>query len=172
MNGDQLPELARCSLFAKLHNKLGGYAREQGFSPAYFVWSREISPDGAGEHMHVLIHIPTRLHDHFARTVGGWLPERSPDGDYLTAVDVRPANQRTKLTDQGKRYNAIGYVCKQMTSNAWWKRGMNRVAGGSILGKRGGFTVNLGKKAIAAWKPSGPPTIGESPDSQIATPPS
>ena len=72
MDVDQLSGSERCNLFAKLRNKLGSYARSQGF-PATFVWSREANRDGVGEHMHVLIHIPERLHRNFAATVWGWL---------------------------------------------------------------------------------------------------
>jgi hypothetical protein len=31
-----------------------------------------------------------------------------------------------------------------MTTQAWYKRGLNRKAGGPILGKRGGITRNIG----------------------------
>jgi hypothetical protein len=153
MNIDGLSESDRGTLFAKLRNKLAGYARKQGV-PATYVWSREVGPDGAGEHMHVLIHIPVRLHGHFAATVLKWLPERSEGGDYMTTVDVRPANQRTQFTEGGKRLNAIGYLCKQMTPQAAYRRRMNRRAGGAILGKRGGVTANIGMKAVEAWKPN------------------
>ena len=159
MDVDDLPESDRCVLFAKLRNKIAGYARKRGVPPT-FVWSREVALDGVGEHMHVLIHIPARLHEHFATTVWQWLPERSDHGDYMTTVDVRPANQRTRFTELGKRYNAVGYVCKQMSPKAGgstvgqhWKRHMNRVKGGAIVGKRGGVTSNIGRKAVAAWKP-------------------
>jgi hypothetical protein len=153
MDVDQLSGSERCALFAKLRNKLGVYARGHGFHVT-FVWSREVDLNGVAEHMHVLIHIPDRLHQHFEATVLRWLPERSDSGDYMTVVHVTPANQITKFTDHGKRYDAIGYLCKQMTTQAWYKRGMNRVAGGPIFGKRGGVTVNLGKKVIEAWEPS------------------
>jgi hypothetical protein len=155
MNIDELSEHDRCTLFAKLRNKLAGYARKQGV-PATYAWSREvgIAGAGAGEHMHVLIHIPARLHGHFASIVWTWLPERSDDGEYMSAVDVRPANQRTQFTEGGKRLNAIGYLCKQMTPQAAYRRRMNRRAGGAILGKRGGVTANIGRKAIEAWKPN------------------
>jgi hypothetical protein len=44
--------------------------------------------------------------------------------------------------------SAIGYIAKQMTPQAWYKRGLNRKAGGAILGKRGGVTRNIGRAAI------------------------
>jgi hypothetical protein len=160
MDIDKLSEIDRCKLFEKLRNKIAGYARKRGIPPT-FAWSREVAPDGVGEHLHVLVHLPAGLHGHFAQTVWKWLPERSAGGDYMTTVDVRPANQRTRFTELGKRYNAIGYLCKQMSPKAGgsmvgdrWKRHMNRVRGGAILGKRGDVTKNIGRKAIEAWKPN------------------
>jgi hypothetical protein len=38
-----------------------------------------------------------------------------------------------------------------MTPQAWWRRGLIRVAGGKILGKRGGISANLTSKAIALF---------------------
>jgi hypothetical protein len=148
---DGMLEADRCALFAKLRNKLAGYARKHGVEATY-AWSREVGVDGLGEHMHVLIHIPPRLHRHFASIVWTWLPERSDDGVYMSAVDVRLASQRTMFTDADKRLNAIGYICKEMTPQAAYRRQMNRRRGGAILGKRGGVTANIDRKAIEAWK--------------------
>jgi hypothetical protein len=63
-------------------------------------------------------------------------------------MDVRAAHYRVTLTDSGKRKSAISYICKQMTPQAWWRRGLIRVPGGKILGKRGGVSANLTSKAI------------------------
>jgi hypothetical protein len=38
-----------------------------------------------------------------------------------------------------------------MTPQAWWRRGLIRVAGGKILGKRGGVSANLTSKAISLF---------------------
>jgi hypothetical protein len=141
---DDMTESERCKCFAALRNKLGVYARCCGF-PATFAWSREVHPDGTGEHMHVLIHVPTRRRLHFEDTVIRWLPEPG-------AVDVRVAHYRTRLSASGKRLNVIGYISKQMTPQAWYNRGLIRKPGGSVLGKRAGVSANLTWKAIAAWK--------------------
>jgi hypothetical protein len=47
--------------------------------------------------------------------------------------------------------SAIGYIAKQMTPQAWYRRGLIRKAGGPILGKRGGVTRNIGAKTIDAY---------------------
>jgi hypothetical protein len=59
----------------------------------------------------------------------GWHPEPG-------AADVRHAHQNVILSENGNRRSAIGYIAKQMTPQAWYKRGLNRKAGGAILGKR------------------------------------
>jgi hypothetical protein len=147
----------RCRAFASFRNKLGVYARHRRFPPTY-AWSREINPDGTGEHMHVLMHVPSKHRPHFDDLVVGWY---SGPGE----VDVTTANQRTRITHNGKRFSAIGYITKQMTPQAWYKRGLVRKAGGPILGKRGGVTKNLDWRAQAAFRsarsqPARPVRIG------------
>lgn len=161
--------IERCRLFNKLRKKLDQYARQYGF-PLSIAWARESAEDGVGEHLHCLIHVPPRHRKHFSDTVWGWLPERAAGADgveYMTSVDVRPAHQRTQFTEAGKRYNAIGYLVKQMSSRAGgrvvgvgaesrWVRHMHQVKGGPIFGKRAGVSLSLGKKAVDAWKPEAP----------------
>jgi hypothetical protein len=143
---DIMTPAERCRAFASFRNKLGVYARYRRLPPTY-AWSREINPDGTGEHMHMLMHVPLRHRSHFDDIVVGWHPGPGE-------VDVPTANQRTRFTHNGKRLSAIGYICKQMTSQAWFKRGLIRTAGGPILGKRSGVTKNLDWRAQAAFRSS------------------
>jgi hypothetical protein len=76
-----------------------------------------------------------------ATTVIRWFPEPG-------AADVQRANQDVRLTADGKQMSAIGYLAKQMTTQAWYKRGLIRKRGGPVLGKRGGVTRNIGSAAI------------------------
>lgn len=92
---DSMEPAARCQLFADFRNKLGVYARWCRFEPT-FVWSREINPDGSGEHMHVLMHVPKRYRFHFEDLVVGWYSGPSE-------MDVTPATQRTRIGWNGKR---------------------------------------------------------------------
>jgi hypothetical protein len=142
-NSDDLASVDRCKLFRQVRNKLGVYARLRRFRPT-FVWTREIHCDGTVEHLHVLIHVPQRLFGDFQQTLIRWFPEQGE-------IDVRRADYRTTFTSTGKRKSAIGYISKQMTPQAWWRRGLIRVAGGKILGKRGGVSANLTSKAIALF---------------------
>lgn len=141
---DTLDDDAICELFARLRNKLGVYARQRDFKPT-FVWSVEANPDGTGTHLHVLVHIPRRHRDHFERTCLGWMTGAHE-------VDVRPAHQNTVITSDGLRHNAVSYLAKQMTPQAWYRRGLRRQPGGPILGKRGGVSANLNWKAQQAWR--------------------
>jgi hypothetical protein len=163
---DRMEGVDRCRLFDRLRKQLDQYARQHGF-PLAIAWSRESAEDGAGEHLHCLMHVPPRWQKHFSDTVWRWLPERAAtehEVEYMTSVDVRPANQRTLITEAGKRHSAIGYLVKQMSpqaggrmegvgDDARWVRHMHRVKGGPVLGKRAGVSRSLGKKAVDAWKP-------------------
>ena len=132
---DSLTQAARCDLFAAIRNKLGVYARAHGFRAA-FIWSREINKDGTGEHMHVLMFVPARWQADFDDLLPGWFPGPQE-------MDVRPAGQRSRHTHEGKTLSAINYICKQLTPQAAYGRGIIRKAGGSITGKRGGMTQDL-----------------------------
>jgi hypothetical protein len=131
-------------LFSKIRNKLGVFARGKLLSST-FVWSREINLDGTGEHMHVLMHMPSRHRAKFDELVTGWLPGPAE-------ADVTTAHQKTRFTWDGRRLTAIGYVAKQMTPQAWFRRGMIRKAGGPIVGKRSGVTRDLDWRARAAFR--------------------
>jgi hypothetical protein len=89
------------------------------------VWSRESSSDGDGEHMHVLMHMPSRHRVKFDDLVAGWL---LGPGE----TDVTTAHQKTRFTWDGKRLTALNYIAKQMTPQAWYKRGLLRQAGGPL----------------------------------------
>jgi hypothetical protein len=145
----------RCRAFAGLRNKLGVYSRLRGFEPT-FVWSREANRHGTGEHLHVLMHLPAKHRSDFEATLIGWYPGPAE-------ADARKADQRTRFTWNGKRHSAIGYICKQMTTQAWYGRGLSRKPGGLVLGKRGGTTKNLDRHARAAFRASWPAYSGHRP---------
>ncbi|MBV9393513.1 MAG: hypothetical protein JOZ84_03790 [Methylobacteriaceae bacterium] len=151
---DELALVERCQLFAAVRNKLGVYARLRGFEPT-FVWSREVNPDGTGEHMHVLMHVPSKYRAEFEQTVLGWLPGAAE-------IDVIRANQKTRFTWNGRRLSAVGYISKQMTPQAWYRRGLLRKPGGAVLGKTGGITKNLDRRAREAFRGSWPAFGGSS----------
>jgi len=134
----------RCRLFSRVRNKLGVFARGRRLKGT-FVWSRECNADGTGEHMHVLMHVPSRHRPKFDELVTGWFPGPGE-------TDVTTAHQKTRFTWSGKRLTAIGYLAKQMTPQAWYRRGLIRKAGGPIVGKRSGVTRDLDWRARAAFR--------------------
>ena len=140
---DTVPASARSRLFGRLRDKLGAYARgRQHHFPPAFLWSREVEPNGAGEHMHVLMHVPARWRAHFDVTVTGWLPG-------ATAVDVRPVHGRTRIVQNGKRFSVLNYMSKQMTPQAAWAfPQLRRKKGGTIIDKRSGVTRSLARSPI------------------------
>jgi hypothetical protein len=149
---DEMALVDRCELFAAVRNKLGVYARLRAFEPT-FVWSREVNADGTGEHMHVLMHVPSKHRADFEETVLGWFPGAAE-------IDLTRANQNTRFTSDGKRLSAVGYIAKQMTPQAWYRRGLLRKPGGALLGKRGGTTKNLDRRAREAFRESRPAFVG------------
>jgi hypothetical protein len=163
INIDEMTLADRCRAFAGVRNKLGVYSRLRGFEPT-FVWSREANPHGTGEHLHVLMHVPAKHGQDFEATLIGWYPGPAE-------ADARKAHQRTRFTWNGKRHSAIGYICKQMTPQAWYGRGLTRKAGGPVLGKRGGTTMNLDRHARAAFKASWPASSGQHPQPCVTSVP-
>jgi hypothetical protein len=108
------------------------------------VWTRECNTDSTGEHLHLLMHVPRRHYLHLEEKIIGWFPAPG-------AAHVQPAHQKVFVDETGRRMSAIGYLAKQMTPQAWYRRGLIRKPGGSILGKRGGFTRNIGPAAIKRY---------------------
>ena len=140
---EELNSMAACKLAASIRNKLGVFARQNGF-PFVAAWARECDPNGTGEHIHVLVHIPPRKFEKLERTVIGWFPEPG-------VADVSRRDQKVFVTPNGKQKSAIGYITKQMLPQACWRRPRIRRAGGPILGKRGGVTRNIGPAAIEKY---------------------
>jgi hypothetical protein len=81
---DDMSPAERCRRFAVIRNKLGVYDRLRGFEPTS-IWSREVNPDGTGEHLHVIAHIPRKHLSDFEKTVLGWFPgvREADGGDHL-----------------------------------------------------------------------------------------
>ena len=96
------------------------------------------------------MHVPQRHWQHFEVTVVGW--HLGPD-----EVDVTRAHQRTLISDNGKRRSAVGYILKQVRPQACWKRGLTRRKGGPILGKRGGVSRKIDRRAQGSDQGRYPP---------------
>ncbi|WP_150117517.1 hypothetical protein [Microvirga vignae] len=131
--------------YRAFRNRLGIFARRHGFKPT-FLWSREVNEDGRGEHLHMLVHVAPRFFEKFEAALNAWFPEPFE-------IDVRQADRRTTISENGKLRSALGYLAKQSTPQAAWSRGLTRYKGTyPVLGKRSGMTDNLASEAIDAWR--------------------
>ena len=124
-----------CAEFIRIRNNYDGFARRRGFAPAH-VWTRECYPDGTGEHMHMLCHVPAKLFAQFRRLAFAWMP-------CPKEVSVRKAGIREYQARDGKRHSSLFYIAKQMTPQAVFRTDLRRMKGGTIWGKRWNASRNL-----------------------------
>src|SRR4051812_38625272 len=95
--------------------------------------------------MHMLLHVPRYQQERFALL----LTERYPSA---SEVHSDRATTAAKRTPNGRHHSVVGYVLKSMSPQARWKSSMSYRKGSPILGKRAGYTANIGPKAIAIWR--------------------
>ncbi len=104
--------------------------------PPTYVWTMEAA--GGQLAVHWLVHVPTGLQRAFRRKVAEWLHSLVGVTPSASAVDVRPI------------YNLIGarrYILKGIDP-AWASHlKINQVDQGRVVGKRSGFSKNLGPAA-------------------------
>ena len=120
-----------------------------------FVWVREGGP-AKGEHVHILLHLPPDLAPGFRRCVRGWL--KACGASWRRGVMYsRPVGRSLRHALGGDLYTesyrdhlaaGLGYILKGATAEARKRIGLLRAeAGGLVLGKRSGFSQNLGPSA-------------------------
>ena len=139
---DDLKATAR---FLKL---AGDWVRRQGGVLA-FLWVRENGP-GKGRHVHILMHLPPDLARAFNRCQRRWL--RACGAIWRAGVLLsRPvARSLSHALTGGPDYDAnlaeaLGYLLKGADGPAREAFGIRRrEAGGSVVGKRCGVSVNIG----------------------------
>jgi len=110
--------------------------------PPTWLWWREHGAL-AGEHVHLLLHLPAGHRKAFARMVErNWVQEGEPG-----AIDLRPAN--------GDR-SMIGYALKDLEKRDWlalnlshglWRTYAHKRSRKPIIGKRCGTSENIGATA-------------------------
>jgi hypothetical protein len=116
---------------------------DNGIKPTY-VWSLE-APYGVAS-AHLLVHLPPKLARGFGNRLKSWLEGIRSGSVTARAVDVRPI------------YNQVGatrYILKGI-NHAWAGHlAIEPVPQGEIIGKRSGFSRNLGPAARhrAGYKP-------------------
>lgn len=113
-NSDTMPVEERCQLFDRIKNLYGEFARRHQIKIAY-LWVRETLADGTREHLHMLCHVPKRHQERFFALAVEWMPLPGE-------MDVRPATQVVHRMGGSKQGSALGYLIKNMTSQAAYKR--------------------------------------------------
>jgi hypothetical protein len=98
---DQLSPRQRVKRKDIILNKIAVFLRDNGSEVAY-IWSRESEPvTGAGEHLHVVLHVPPHLRSRFGQFVSGWY--RQPGEVHMVS-----ATYQTRWTRRGKRRRRSG----------------------------------------------------------------
>jgi len=118
-NSDTMTVEALCTLFDRIKNLYGEFARRHRFKITY-LWVRESLADGTREHLHMLCHVPKPHQERF----------------FALAQVVRRMSR-------GKQGSALGYLVKNMTSQAAYRRPYIWKKGGPIMGHRWGCSRNL-----------------------------
>jgi len=134
-NSDTMTVEALCTLFDRIKNLYGEFARRHRFKITY-LWVRESLADGTREHLHMLCHVPKPHQERFFALANDWMPLPSE-------MDVRPASQVVRRMSRGKQGSALGYLVKNMTSQAAYRRPYIWKKGGPIMGHRWGCSRNL-----------------------------
>lgn len=132
---------------ARWRERMSKWLRERSRAPTW-LWWREHG-HLAGEHFHMLLHLPAELADEFETMARfAWVGDGEPE-----AIDLRPANGDEAM---------IGYALKDMTRRDWraldlsqrlWShyRKLAKASTKPIDGKRAGTTENIGLAARARY---------------------
>jgi hypothetical protein len=157
---DRFTPAERIERWQWVREKVAQYARDHGFECVQ-IWSRESDPGtGAGEHLHLLTHIPPALARHFTKTASGWFDDPSE-------IKIKHANYTTRWTLRGKARSMIGYITKNSPQAAYGTR-LEYRKGGPILGKRAGCSRNIDARARDAARDAELKTARELRDAAIS----
>lgn len=124
------------------------------------LWVRERASD-YGEHVHILMHLPVglRLRNRTRR----WIV--AAGGNYQNGVSAvrivggklpraAPANANGAAHHRANARNVVGYLLKSAAQEKGQHLGLKYSGrGGSIIGKRCGWTQNIGKAKQSAGQP-------------------
>ncbi len=130
------------------------YAQRHGGNFAA-VWSRE-NGDNKGGHVHILMHLPADLP--LTGRTAKWV--RLAGGACVAGVSfVRSVGGRLLAADNGGEHYAVNvaivreYLLKGAAGEVRAALGLERFPGeqGEVIGKRCGWTQNIGQAARARW---------------------
>lgn len=149
---DTMTVSERCQGYDRVKNIIGQFARRHGFDTAN-LWTREVDPDGKGEHIHLFCYVPPALYRRFTLCATTWCSG-------ATEIDVRQTSQTSTLANDGRRHSAPHDIAKQMSPQAAFKRPIRRMKGGIIEGQRGGCSRICGDSGASdVARPSAGPGV-------------
>lgn len=131
---DRLTPAERMKILQATLNAYSTSARRYGFVPA-FLWTREIGPDGRGEHFHILVHVPPRLFAALRKSAEARRP--------FPEIMVTRARRYIRQLPDGRWLTSATYIAKQMTPQARYKYRLPRKSGGKVTGTRMGMSRNI-----------------------------
>ena len=137
-----------------LFDQVGRHARRAG-GDLTAIWVREHASD-YGEHVHILLHLPPglSLRNRTRRWIEAAGGTYQPGVSMVKSIGGRLEKQSTNIgqnTGEHHRANAanvVGYLLKSATSEKGQLVGLKHSGrGGRIIGKRCGWTQNIGEAA-------------------------
>lgn len=141
-----IPDRGAVTAIRRFLTRLRDWLRKQGLRTAY-AWARESGPV-IGSHVHILVHIPDGVS--LGRRSRRWI-------EAVSGAPYCAGTIRTRRISQSA-YDAnlaavVGYLCKGASAEAADALGLDRrKAGGRIIGKRAGWSENVGAKARRRWR--------------------
>lgn len=110
-----------------------------------WLWCRSsIDKDAGGEHLHALIHVPSKLKTKFAAMVAKHWPEPVGKLQWVTRDGTYPVAG-------GKFTSVYNYVFQGLAYPVAASMGLKWYYSGKIVGKRCGWSDDIGPRAVAAY---------------------
>lgn len=147
-----IAEADAARFIGRLHKIVGEYSRRQGGGFAA-IWVRE-GGEGKGGHVHILMHLPARLS--LTGRTRRWI--RRAGGECRSGASyVRAVAGRLKAAETGGEHYASNaatvrdYLLKGAGEEVGRALGLKRTGeGGPVIGKRCGWTQNIGRASREA----------------------
>jgi len=131
----------------KFLTRIRDWLRRKGLRTSY-AWAREWAYS-TGSHVHILLHLPPEVTLRGSRT-RRWIEAIS--GQPYEAGTICTRRIAQSAYDQNLAA-LVGYLCKGASADVADSLGLTRRKyGGAVIGKRAGWSQNIGKKARLLWR--------------------
>lgn len=137
-----IPETEAVKAIGSFLTRFRDWLRKQGHRTA-FTWVRENGP-AIGTHVHILLHLPdgVSLGSHRFRR---WIEAISGKSYRAGTIKTKRISASAYMQNLGV---LVGYLCKGASREVAWSIGLEQLKpGGWIVGKRAGWSENIGAKA-------------------------